>query len=260
MAPLKTSFIKPLRPVLPLIGAFVGLNALIGLLFHESLQVVCHSEFLILAVYGFFFWVGASFLIRRLPARWNFWKHPRSVWIHGGLGLFSASANVLLGQGILIFCMVYLYNCSFSPSFDLVAAALTNNVGINFLCYFALAGIISLPRPTSANSPDNTPPPTRIQVHSQGKQFHIPIEEIIFIETDNNCITLHCKAGRFVKYQSLKQFLAETNDRQLIRVHRSFAVNRNWILSVRKNKNGDGAIELKEGSKVKLSRTYTTLV
>ncbi|MEM7367868.1 MAG: LytTR family DNA-binding domain-containing protein [Bacteroidota bacterium] len=244
-----------------LIGGFVLLNAGVGILFHSSLHLICLSEFLVLGISSFLFWSVNARLIKQAALKWNYLERNHHLWTHGGLGFSVSLLNILLGQGLIIFCMVYLYRCPISPSFDWVNALLTNNVGINLLCYFALSSYFlhrDLPTKAPPSSPQatGTLPSDSFVLFSHGRQQLIWFKEVRYIQTSNNCIVIHTSTQKHVTYQSLKQFLLKHPYPFFQRTHRSFAVNTQWINSIQKNKNGDGWIHLKGGNRIKLSRNY----
>lgn len=246
-----------------IITFFVVINLAVGLLFHKSLNVICVSEFFILAIYNITFWSIAAIYLERFALKWNFLKNNKYLLPHSSIGIPISLLNVVIGQGIIIFTMIYVYRCTTSPSFDFLNAALTNNIAINLLCYFALSAYFmqrntrkKLATPSDSPLSHTTITPF-ISLPSNGGTQRIALDSINFIETSNNCIIIHTQNGKHVTYQSLKRFLQKLTHPALQRVHRSYAVNLNQISSVQKNKNGDGVITLESGDEVKLSRNYS---
>lgn len=257
------SNVRSFAPHHLLIAGFVLLNMGVGFLFHNSLNIICQSEFLILGISSFLFWSAGVGLIRKQAIKRNFLTNKQHLWLHGGMGISVSLINILLGQVLIVCCMVYLYRCPISPSFNWLNAMLTNNIGINLLCYFALCGHFSYLSISKQEVPEQSfPVPTpglplpRIKLSAHGMQTWIDPDQIVFIETSNNCIVIHTSSNKYVKYQSLKKFLQEHEFPFLRRTHRSYVVNIHHINSIRKNKNGDGIIHLNGDHNIKLSRNF----
>jgi DNA-binding LytR/AlgR family response regulator len=139
-----------------------------------------------------------------------------------------------------------------------------NNAVLNLLCYFGLATLyFRKSEPSTNKNLDNSFTADKVRnnhkkliVDKNGSRLILPIEKVNYIETSNNCIVIYSDEGKFVKYQSLKKFLEEHNYEPLQRVHKSYAVNINKIVSLRNNKNGDGSLTLSNGNSIKFSRNY----
>jgi two-component system, LytTR family, response regulator LytT len=70
-------------------------------------------------------------------------------------------------------------------------------------------------------------------IKSNNKTIKIYASEIYFIKSDNIYIELHTKQGRFLERTSLEKFLESYKFQNLIRVHRSYIVNRNHIKALK---------------------------
>ncbi|WP_074408389.1 LytR/AlgR family response regulator transcription factor [Aquimarina megaterium] len=250
-----------MRSRITLISAFSIVNLLIGRLFQESLQIVCFSELIAVAVSSFIFWNLAMPQIKRTIRYWNLFTTPRHILAHSGMAIFTSVLNILVSQALILFLMLYVYQCT-SPSFSFINASLTNNIALNLLCYFSLV-FYSMQRnlKKEGSGESNVPTPSNsntnfISLTYGNTKKIIPIEDVKFIEASNNCIVFNTNEGRFVRYQSLKTFLNEYNGTDFKRVHRSYAVNIKYVNCIQKNKNGDGIITLTDNKKIKLSRTY----
>ncbi len=236
-----------------LISVFVLLNMGIGRMFQESLGIPCFSELTILAVTSFVFWTASAKQIKVWAQKWSFTPNSKTLLVQGGLGLSASALNIVMGQILVIFLMTNVYQCT-SPSFNLLNAGLTNNIAVNLLCYFFL--LFHFVGNESKSTTAASKKTVLVNVSKKGMQFMLHPNEIIYVETSNNCIVLHTKKGRFVKYQSLRSFQKAVCSSDFKRVHRSYLVNSTWIDSYQKNKNGDGVLCLKNGNELRFSRTY----
>ena len=68
------------------------------------------------------------------------------------------------------------------------------------------------------------------QVKQKSRIVYIPINEIVFVESDNMKCILHRTENRdYVLYKKLTQIEAELNDKRFLRCHQSYLVNMNYI-------------------------------
>ncbi len=230
----------------------------IGRMFQESLGMACFSELSILAITSFFFWNASAKQIKKWGNKWTVTSSGRNILIQSGLGLSASALNIIVGQVLVVFLMTTVYQCT-SPSFDILNASLTNNIAVNLLCYFLLLFCfvdIKKEEAIAISQNGNTESNFRLSVSKNSSQFLLSPQEIIYVETSNNCIVLHTEKGKFVKYQSLKSLSVELCPKTFKRVHRSYLVNSDLIAHIQKNHNGDGILHLTTGDAIKFSRTY----
>lgn len=222
------------------ISVFVLLNLSIGLLFHKSLAVVCISELFIISVFGLVFWNIVSLTMRSAGGNAKFQLNGHNLWFHGLLGISTAMISVLMSHIVVITSMIIIYDCIYSPGFNLINTSLANNAVLNLLCYFGLAfiyfwkseSIYKKEQDESASPGRSHDDPRKLLVDSHGLRKILPADTINYIETSNNCIIIHTDDGNFVKYQSLKKFLSDLKFEPLQRIHKSYAVNLNKIVSM----------------------------
>ncbi|WP_353779989.1 LytTR family transcriptional regulator DNA-binding domain-containing protein [Winogradskyella sp. 3972H.M.0a.05] len=241
--------------------AFVLANILIGRLFQESLELVCQSELLIIGGTSFLFFYAIKPILERASKQWNPLQSKKNMLIQAGLGISVTGINILISQVAIIFAMIYVYNCTSSPSFTFLNASLTNNLALNLFCYALLILMLVESHRTQTSATNDTmapveQPTTSLVLSSHNRQNIVNTVDISFIEVSNNCIIFNTTKGKFVKYQSLKSFLSEHNLPQFKRIHRSYAVNSDCIESIQKNTSGDGYVYLNDQSKLKFSRSF----
>jgi DNA-binding LytR/AlgR family response regulator len=185
------------------------------------------------------------------------------VCIHAGLGLMTTLINVLIGQVLILIYGFFMYNNYESFNYKFLNASHTNHIAVNLLCYFSLVlyYLNSIKKEENfSNEKDEVSTHNKISVSRAGTKFLIAFEELIYVESSNNCIVLHTEKGKFVKYQSLKSFQETLPEGLFVRTHRSFLVNTDYIECISKNKNGDGVLKLNNGDELKFSRTYQYLI
>ena len=242
-----------------LISFFVLLNLILGRLFQNTIGSFCFIELGIFAISSFFFWNLIANSIKAWTLKWCIFQDLKMVCIHASLALLSTLINVLIGQGLILVYGFFMYNNYQSFNYKFLHASHTNHVAVNLLCYFSLVFYFLnnvkkeeefLAKKEASLVTD------KISVSRGGTKFLILLEELIYVESSNNCIVLHTKKGKFVKYQSLKSFQETLPEKLFIRIHRSFLVNIECIECISKNKNGDGVLKLISGDELKFSRTY----
>ena len=246
-----------------LISVFVLLNMLLGRLFQNTIGSLCFVELGIFAVSSLLFWNFTANSIKSWNLKWNVFRDFKMVGIHGGLALATSIINVLIGQGLIFVYGFFMYQGYKSFNYQFLNASHTNHIAVNLLCYFSLVFYFIRTAKKEVDVSDEKMEASnydKIAVSRGGTKFLIGLEDLIYVESSNNCIVLHTEKGKFVKYQSLKSFQEVLPKEQFVRSHRSFLVNANYIECISKNKNGDGVIRLNSGDELKFSRTYKHLI
>ncbi|MTI87488.1 MAG: response regulator transcription factor [Balneolaceae bacterium] len=82
-----------------------------------------------------------------------------------------------------------------------------------------------------------------ITVKANGKLYRIELDDILYVESKGDYITLNMKNDKLTYNQTMKGFAAEVPSDQFVRVHKSFIVSL-------------GHIKYLEGNQVKIDDTY----
>jgi two-component system LytT family response regulator len=96
----------------------------------------------------------------------------------------------------------------------------------------------------------------RLLVKVGGRIIFLPTADVDWIEAAGVYVQLHTKGRKFLHRASLAELEAALDPGRFIRIHRSSIVN---ILSVREllpHSHGDYTAVLKDGTRLKLSRSY----
>ncbi len=73
------------------------------------------------------------------------------------------------------------------------------------------------------------------QIRQRSTIIHIPLHEILYIESNNSKCILHRSTGKdYVIYKTLNQIEQELNDKRFLRSHQSYLVNMDYIQQVDK--------------------------
>lgn len=240
------------------IGLFAILNLSFGFLFQVSRDLICYTELLVLVISSMVYWALSirpiDRIIRNIFSRdqWNMPKKVVALLVFSG---FAMAVNLVIAQASVFLIISYWLDID-TPAADILVSTLTNNIAGNLLCFFSLAGITIYECLSSSRSVRETEKPGFVMLSSGYTVTKVPFTDILYIQSNQNCITIQTHTDTFVKYQSLKSFLKECSYPAFKRVHRSFALNEDYVSRIETNDNGDGRVYLKNGSSVKLSRTF----
>ncbi len=113
-------------------------------------------------------------------------------------------------------------------------------------------------RSTLSQVPESTGSyPKRIPVTRGHRTHFIATEDIQYVCSDKPYICLVTSEGKHLVKNTLSGFLDNYNSGDFVRVHRSNVVNLLHVLSYSSRKNGDYDLQMRDGSSVRMSRTYS---
>ncbi len=252
-----------MKKELKVILLVLSFNYVLGYLFQLSNEIICFTELSFLALGGTIFWLAFYQPLKKYTLR-LFEKNglvSNHLLTLGGLGVLTSILNLFFCQFFVISTFTLLFGCE-SPSFNTLTASLTNNIAGNFICYTALVGLII--HNFWQQKKNIATPPEKLINNSNScillpylkTKIKVNLDDISHIQVTNNCITIFANDKKFVKYQSLSSFAKALPADIFKRVHRSTIININHIQEVETNANNDGFIFLKNGEKVRFSRSY----
>lgn len=96
----------------------------------------------------------------------------------------------------------------------------------------------------------------RITVKRNGRIQLLPTHTIDWIEAEDNYVLLHCGKDAYMLRQTLSNIEARLDPETFIRVHRSAIVNVEALKELQPGFDGAYGLELKDGTKLRLSRSY----
>lgn len=83
----------------------------------------------------------------------------------------------------------------------------------------------------------------------------IPLEEVIYIESEDDYVMIHTINGKHLKHQTMKFYEKGLDSNKFIRIHRSYIVNISKINKIEKFGKDTYQVVLKNGSALKVSRS-----
>jgi len=99
-------------------------------------------------------------------------------------------------------------------------------------------------------------PDDRFIIKHSGKIIFIEPEQLIWIEADGYYVKLHTTKKSYLIRKSMKQIGQLLPSQSFMRIHKSSIINISYIAEVEPYFNGEYFIRLRNGSEVKVSRSY----
>jgi two-component system LytT family response regulator len=96
---------------------------------------------------------------------------------------------------------------------------------------------------------------SRIIVKNKDQIIFIPIEELRYIEANVDYVNIYSGAGKFMKSRTMKYFESRLDDKEFIRIHRSYIVRIKEIESIVRIEKESFHAVLKDGTKLPISRS-----
>jgi DNA-binding LytR/AlgR family response regulator len=100
--------------------------------------------------------------------------------------------------------------------------------------------------------------PDRLLVKKLGKEFIVRVEDIEWLESSGNYVNLNIGNRIYPLRATLSTLVDQLEPRGFRRVHRSHAVNLDFVESISPLESGDATITLRNGKTLNLSRRYRT--
>jgi hypothetical protein len=110
--------------------------------------------------------------------------------------------------------------------------------------------------------PDEGPPvepieqPERFLVRKLGKEFLLPAAEIESVQAWGNYVNLRVRGHDYPLRSTMAAIEKRLDPKRFLRVHRSYAVNLDYIVEIEPLDSGDARAKLRDGSFVPVSRRY----
>ena len=95
----------------------------------------------------------------------------------------------------------------------------------------------------------------RVVVKDRHKISIIPVEKIRYIESLDDYVLIYTNEGRHMKQKTMKFFEANLNQKNFIRIHRSYIVQVEHIAEIQQYEKESYIVILKDGTKLKVSKS-----
>jgi DNA-binding LytR/AlgR family response regulator len=93
-------------------------------------------------------------------------------------------------------------------------------------------------------------------VKKLGKEFLIKTKQIEWVQSAGNYVNLHIEGQVYPTRSTLAEFIERDATDSLCRIHRSFAVNLNYVNYIEPMPSGDAEVTMHSGEKLRVSRRY----
>ncbi|MCP4552894.1 MAG: response regulator [Bacteroidetes bacterium] len=100
---------------------------------------------------------------------------------------------------------------------------------------------------------DISEPLSRVALRIGTKIKVIPVDEISYLESDDDYVKIHTGEAVYLKEKTMKYFDAHLNSEQFVRIHRSFILNVNFLDRLERYEKDSYVALLKDQSKLKVS-------
>jgi two-component system LytT family response regulator len=95
----------------------------------------------------------------------------------------------------------------------------------------------------------------KIVVKSNSNIHVIPLNEVLYIESEDDYVMIHTVKGKHLKHQTMKFYEQQLDSKRFIRIHRSYIVNVSEINKIEKFGKETYQVVLKNGKALKVSRS-----
>lgn len=234
-------------------GAFLCLVFAGGFVFQLATDTVCFTKLSFTYLGNSAFWLLIYFFIikdkrsdQELGTHW--------ILSHLLIAISLVFANQIAVYGFVEGSFQIIFNCS--SEYGMWGELQINNLILHVTLYFLLVGLDLYFR-KKAQDDDHSGSRNRvINIRKNGKIYRIETDDIVYLEASQNAVILHTQHQDFWMFQSLKSILEEIGNPKLKRIHRSYAVNQEFIEFFTPKPSGDGTIRLYNNVILKVSRNY----
>ncbi len=232
--------------------ATVTVSLGMGWLFQQSTHTLCYSKLGFIYVGNILFWIASIQPVKKVFEKLLEKRSWKSSMVFIGLIV------LIFNQLVVYFFVESLFSILYTCESNLHLSELIQTNGL-------LANVISLgiifQSMKTGESCDKLNSSTHsiaepICIKQNGSIHKLDPNEIVKLEADNNAVNIHTSEKRYVHYSRLKDWAIKLQDQGLVRVHRSFIVNKQFIKKYRAKPSGDAIVTLTTGEEIRVSRKY----
>lgn len=93
-------------------------------------------------------------------------------------------------------------------------------------------------------------------VQRRGEMVRVPLDDLDFVAAEGEYIRLHLKEQSYLHRDLLSAMMTQLDPDRFVRIHRSYAVNRERVASIRRSVHGGWKLLLATGVEIPVGRTY----
>ncbi|MCO4797953.1 MAG: LytTR family transcriptional regulator [Colwelliaceae bacterium] len=202
-------------------------------------------------------------LLRKLPFDWSMFK--RSLFYYFIASIIFSLSHVALMVGIreaVYFIMDGQYDFG-DVWFELLYEYRKDLWSFIFFIVFIQGYQFILSRlqgeanPVAQSEDENiTQSFDRLLVKKLGREFIIKVEDVEWLESSGNYVNLHIKGRIYPTRATLGKLIDQISEKGFCRIHRSHAINLEYLESITPLSSGDSEVKLETGKVLNLSRRY----
>ncbi|MCJ7552847.1 MAG: LytTR family transcriptional regulator DNA-binding domain-containing protein [Ignavibacteriaceae bacterium] len=95
----------------------------------------------------------------------------------------------------------------------------------------------------------------RVVIKDGGKINIIPVNEMRWIEAQDDYVMIHSDKGKFLKQKTMKYFEDHLDETQFVRIHRSYIINLSYLQHLEQQETDSYKLILKNGKELPVSKT-----
>lgn len=95
----------------------------------------------------------------------------------------------------------------------------------------------------------------RIVIRDRGHVYVVPVEQVLYVQSEDDYIRIHTAARSYLKTQPLSQLEAQLDPERFARVHRSYVINVDAFAGLSRTSKDSHAALLTNGIEIPVSRT-----
>jgi two-component system, LytTR family, response regulator len=96
----------------------------------------------------------------------------------------------------------------------------------------------------------------RVAVKEEGRVFFVRVEDINWIEAQDNYVRVHARKGAYLVRQPIRSFEKDLDPKRFVRIHRSAIIHIDRIVELQQWFHRDYRVILQDGTRLPLGRRY----
>ncbi|WP_207632801.1 LytR/AlgR family response regulator transcription factor [Foetidibacter luteolus] len=267
---------QPRHKLFTTLCLFWLINSFLSWLYLCEKSSLCYPTQLITCyIFGILFWVLFTPAITGLTAgiQQKVAGDAKQKFLLAIAAIVVLTANQLFVHKAVQFVYLFLWNYQ-SPTTSWISSLITNNLLVNIFFYALISrgawqlynhtGQLPVQEPLPAAPVAEVPEPAtcapayprQLVIKDKSTTFKLDVADILFIQSQQNCIHIHTLTKKHILYSSLVKFSAQLCPEQFLRVHRSVMVNLDYVQQIRNLPSGDAELLLPNNTVIKCSRSY----
>ncbi len=104
------------------------------------------------------------------------------------------------------------------------------------------------------------PEPRHLWVQRRGEMVRVDLDQVEWVAAEGEYVRLHVRGSSYLHRDLLTSIMQQLDPTAFVRIHRSYAVNRSQVVSIRRSVTGGNKLLLQGGTELPIGRTYRQAV